>query len=81
VVGRPIHQSVNVREGVGVFRACAFDVYVVDTHPPVTVWFGDHDDVGQPCRVSDLPYEPGQQELVGFCRPSSSSFGRSGGLH
>jgi len=74
VAGGPIHQAVNVREGVDVLQTCAVDVSVVDAHPPVTVGLGDHDDVGQPCRVSGLPYESGRQELAGFLLRRESLF-------
>ena len=59
MVGRPIYQAVDVRQGVKIIRASAVEVSVIDTHSPVTVRLGDHDDVGLPSRVPGFAYEPG----------------------
>ena len=44
-------------QGEAVHRAGLVKVRVVNTHAPLAVRLGDHDDVGDPCRVGNFPDE------------------------
>ena len=48
---------VNSWLGEAVHRAGLVKVRVVNTHAPLAVRLGDHDDVGDPCRVGNFPDE------------------------
>ena len=52
-----VNQLVDSWQGEAVHGASLVKVRVVNTHTPLTVRFGDHDDVGDPCRVRDLADE------------------------
>jgi len=46
---------------------------ILKADAPVTVRFGDHNDIGQPSCIPSFTYKPDRQELFGFCLSYNSS--------
>ena len=64
VLGHRVHKLVNPRLREAILRACVIQVREVDAHSPLLVCLFDHDDVGQPLKIIDLPDEVSGEQLV-----------------
>lgn len=53
-----VHQLVNFWERKAIPRTCLIKISKVDAYPPLNVLLRDHQYVGEPFRVVDLPNEP-----------------------
>jgi len=47
-----VHQPIDVRKWVRVLWVGPIEIHIVNTYPPFTIRFGDHDYIGQ---QSDIP--------------------------
>jgi len=61
-----IDQAIDVQEWVCILRACLIEIYVVHTHPPLFVWFFDHDHVRKPSGIVNFLDELGDHQLDHF---------------
>ena len=62
--GCRVHKLVNLGQREAVLQAGIIQICEINAHSPFSICLFDHDDVGQPLKIIDLPYEVSSEQFV-----------------